>query len=93
MVFRVRELDLRIDYGGVATDGTTYYPLNERAVPLMQQANDLIALGVFFSYLKLIKYIRLFPTLGPAVQVRGLSLETRHYLVASRTRHLFASCR
>ena len=52
MVLRVRELDLRIDYdddqASFASDGAIYYPVNERAIPLLQLANDLIALGDFF---------------------------------------------
>jgi hypothetical protein len=70
MVLRARELELAVDAGSAADDprGAAYYPLNERVVPLLQQANDLISLGIFFSYLKVIKHIRLIPIIGPSVQ-------------------------
>ena len=70
MVLRARELDVAVDAGAAADDprGAEYYALNERIVPLLQQANDLISLGIFFSYLKVIKHIRLLPVIGPSVQ-------------------------
>ena len=81
MVYRFRELDLQLDFAGdwVADDaendtstgvahGDVYYPINERVVPALESANDLISLGVFFSWLKLIKFARLFPVIGPMVQ-------------------------
>ena len=72
MVLRARELEIDLAVGTSASandpTGAHYYAMNERVVPLLQHANDLIALGIFFSYIKVIKYIRLIPIIGPAVQ-------------------------
>jgi hypothetical protein len=55
-------------------DDMKFIDLHGSVMPDMKIANDYIAMGVILNWLKLLKYFRLIPSLGPMIQASTLSV-------------------